>query len=133
MVGIHKLQIWILLNIKFRVVLLRILVAVQRHVVYLLCINVQRLLAFEILLILVLDLDGATKVELRHDRGLGWMMRAANVVVHRNVGRMVFWIARALRHRAIVVYFLSILVNLAHKTMLHRSWRIMIGLWSIII
>ena len=57
MARIYKLEIWILLDIEFWVVLLRILVAVQRHVVDLLCVDVQRLLAFKILLILVLDLD----------------------------------------------------------------------------
>lgn len=57
MAGIHKLEIWILLDIEFWVVLLRILVTVQRHVADLLCVDVQRLLAFKILLIFVLDLD----------------------------------------------------------------------------
>lgn len=62
MVGIHELQIWILLDVNFWVVLLRILVTIQRHVVDLLCIHRQWLLTFKVLLILMLDLDRATKV-----------------------------------------------------------------------
>lgn len=61
------------------------------------------------------------------------MMGAAELVVHRGVGPFVVWIARASRHWAAVVYFLSILINLTHQTLPHRSWRIVVGLRSLVI